>query len=364
MDQLKEMLTDVIDAREGYTEQSMNKKALELDDQYWDICNEIGERKQFRETFAWCNRAEGTLYYEKPYITVYVLWSQVDADDFVDTIYTLGLGGQIMYPKEEENGDGTYVFDCYEGEIAQALQLSIKMPEAVILVVDNRNPPKFDVYKNGEVYPEFVVKWIDGEPEPYQIEDEDEYGVSHIVYDETLYDFAVKVTIMLPCGEEFSISFGGTCTGKDKEYYDNLTSIFSGPKPAPKQPNLVISIDQLRNETTRQSLRNMSLLSDNIIIKIIDESLPYDMYWLAEYEYGNEGITLTDEAGTHYLSWGYTDEGEYVVNCGEGMFKEEPKALRTICTEKATYFEQLLEFSDTHVIGPFGVTAVGKYATA
>ena len=47
-DQLRELLTDVINEREGFDEDDMSERALYLDDLYLDIDNELGERKADR----------------------------------------------------------------------------------------------------------------------------------------------------------------------------------------------------------------------------------------------------------------------------------------------------------------------------
>lgn len=47
-DQLQELLTDVIDEREGYADDDMSERAIYLDDLYMDIDNEINSRKSVK----------------------------------------------------------------------------------------------------------------------------------------------------------------------------------------------------------------------------------------------------------------------------------------------------------------------------
>lgn len=47
-DQLKELLTDVIDEREGFAEDDMSERATYLDDLYQDIDNELASRKEVK----------------------------------------------------------------------------------------------------------------------------------------------------------------------------------------------------------------------------------------------------------------------------------------------------------------------------
>lgn len=53
LEQLEEALYDVVDAREGYPENSMSKNALELDDFYWEIDSRIGAIKAGEETCSY-----------------------------------------------------------------------------------------------------------------------------------------------------------------------------------------------------------------------------------------------------------------------------------------------------------------------
>lgn len=55
-DQLKELLTDVIDEREGYAEDDMSERAMYLDDLYMDIDNELASRKSIKS----CNSSTST----------------------------------------------------------------------------------------------------------------------------------------------------------------------------------------------------------------------------------------------------------------------------------------------------------------
>lgn len=55
-DQLKELLTNVIDEREGYAEDDMSERALYLDDLYTDIDNELTSRKSIKS----CNSTTST----------------------------------------------------------------------------------------------------------------------------------------------------------------------------------------------------------------------------------------------------------------------------------------------------------------
>ena len=166
--------------------------------------------EEFMRNFPWCDRNSDITGYSKNYITVYVWQSGLSAKSFMETIYTLGLGSQIMYPEEKRCTD-CYEFDISKGDFEDVKLLSSKMPEAVILCVEDWDFHMLCVFKNGEEYKDFKVRWAGDEPEPYK-EDGDVY-----------YDLDVLVTVNLPNGEAATVPCGGgMCDKNQKIYYDAL----------------------------------------------------------------------------------------------------------------------------------------------
>lgn len=323
MEQLEEMLTDVINAREAFPEQSMNRKAVSLDDLYGEIDAEMATRRLHSDKFPWCHREADINGYNNSYITV-TIFDACTTKDFEDAIYVSGLSERVMYPEFRET-DNCIEFDVHKGDFEEVRALSKRFPESVIFASSDWDDHTFFVCLNGKECDDFTVSWLGGEPKGY-----DDDG-------ETYYDCDVKVSVKLPDGKVCDcFCGGGMCTEQEKAYYD---SFIRGERQKKVGNRLFISTNQLESEDLCEALRKTAMAVGTMNIEVRDASLPKGAYWEVEYNsFADEGVALKDEKGSVLYSWGHDEHGEFVVN--DGLWKA-PKELKSICEEHGSYFAQL-----------------------
>lgn len=340
LEELNDMLTDVINAREAYGEGSMEKEALILDEQYVSLTNEIGEREDFIAHFDWCNRDIDVTGYGNSYITVTV-FNPPDKESLADALYMSRLSNYVMFP--EHSGDKAE-FDIHKGSFVDVEALSCMMPDSILFTNDDWDDHTFGIYQNGSEYCDFTVEWCGDAPKPY----EDAGG--------TYYDCDVKVKIALPDGQEkICICGGGMCTEVEHNYYASMM------KTSPYQVmngEITVDIEELRKPSIQEAIRKQAEGSRTLYVKVMDKSLYDGAYWEVTLpcflSVGEECVSLKANPGTILFSWGFDEKGDWYVDDGNGYV--EPERVRNVCKKNDTFFKQLIELSDTSYHGPFGLS--------